>query len=76
MVRKHQELLERLEEASAARTQLVLELHQAQGEHRCGPGRAVGHAGRGAWGRAVLTEVLQAKCRTKLMPGKASDFRP
>uniref|UniRef100_A0A8C7AUQ9 Pericentrin/AKAP-450 centrosomal targeting domain-containing protein n=1 Tax=Neovison vison TaxID=452646 RepID=A0A8C7AUQ9_NEOVI len=31
VVRKHQELLERLEEASAARTQLVLELHQAQG---------------------------------------------
>ncbi|XP_045858430.1 pericentrin isoform X3 [Meles meles] len=31
VVRKHQELLERLEEASAARTQLMLELHQAQG---------------------------------------------
>ncbi|XP_022371928.1 pericentrin isoform X2 [Enhydra lutris kenyoni] len=31
VVRKHQELLERLEEASTARKQLVLELHQAQG---------------------------------------------
>ncbi|XP_032213862.1 pericentrin isoform X4 [Mustela erminea] len=31
VLRKHQELLERLEEASTARTQLLLELHQAQG---------------------------------------------
>ena len=32
VVRKHQELLERLEEENSARTQLTLELHKAEGE--------------------------------------------
>lgn len=32
MVRKHQELLQRLDEESAAKARLVLELHKAEGE--------------------------------------------
>lgn len=36
VVRKHQELLERLEEENAARARLVLELHKAEGEQPAG----------------------------------------
>lgn len=36
VVRKHQELLERLEEENSAKTRLTLELHKAEGEQPVG----------------------------------------
>lgn len=49
VVREHGALLERLEEESAARARLTLELHKAEGERRR-PGGACGAAGRGVRG--------------------------
>ena len=71
-MRKHQELLERLDEENAARSRLTLELHQAQGEHRLWAGLAAGAhrpEARGVNRGEVLTEVLKAKCKTKTMHG-------
>lgn len=60
VVRKHHELLERLEEENLAKTRLTLELHKAEGEKPVGwnPGIALLRA-------SVSTEYFKANVKVK-----------
>ena len=67
VVRKHQELLERLDEENAARTRLTLELHQARGERRLRAGRVCrGAPARDTWDGEALVEAFKAKRKAKI----------